>query len=105
MKKKIYLSDLQLYKNGQAVIGDIIIHSIQEQKVGVATIKSLNSETKLFSEAHLTLKDIAQLLFKIRRLLMVPFSYTILLDQGKDATISDLTNSVWKSMLQSVKYN
>jgi hypothetical protein len=40
-----------------------------------------------------------------RTKLLVPFSYSILMEQKSEATIRDLAHSVWNGMLKAIENN
>lgn len=105
MKKSFSSCNLQLYKNGEAVINDVVLRAFQHQARQWIPAKTVTIETKIFTEEGFKLKDIALVLFQTRKALHVHFSYDLLLDQDKDATIGSLATCIWKNMLKAVQYN
>ena len=105
MKKSYSSCNLQLYKNGEAVINDVVLRAFQHQASQWIPAKTLTADTKIFTEEGFKLKDIAFVLFQTRKSLHVRFSYDLLLDQDKDATIGSLATCIWKDMLKAVQNN
>ncbi|MBL7882542.1 MAG: hypothetical protein JNL69_00620 [Bacteroidia bacterium] len=105
MKNSYSSSNLQLYKNGHAIINDVVLRAFQHQAKQWIPAKILTAYTKIFTEGGFKLKDIAIVLFQTRKTLHVRFSYDLLLDQNKDATIGSLATCIWKNMLEAEQNN
>lgn len=103
--KKSYYSNLHLYSNGEAVVNEVVLKAFEQQAKERMPAKTLSMQTKIFTEGGFTLKDIANVLFQTRIHLLVPFSYDLLLEQHKDATIGSLAAGIWKSMMKAIRYN
>lgn len=69
------------------------------------SVTSYTADTKMFTEAGLTLGDIAHVIYQMRIGLLTPFSYDLLLEQYIDSTIGDLAHCIWKRMAKAIRYN
>lgn len=105
MKTSYSFYNMQLYKNGEAIINELVLKAFQHQARQWIPAKTLTTDTKIFTEGGFKLKDIAFVLFQTRKSLHVRFSYDLLLDQDKDATIGSLATCIWKNLLKAVQYN
>ena len=105
MQKRFFLSNHALYQNSEAAVCNAVLHAIQKQAAYTNASKSFTCHTKMFTEAGLTIGDIAHVIYQIRISLLVPFSYDLLLEQETDATIGDLAHGIWKGMLKAIEYN
>ncbi len=105
MTQNLFLINQAFYKDGEAIVCNSVLNIVKAQLGNGYSVSSFNAETKIFTDAGLSVEDLAQVIYKIRTKLLVPFSYDILLEQHKEATIGDLANSIWKSMLKGMQYN
>lgn len=105
MKKSFFLANLELYKNGEAIVCNIVLSAIKNSMGNNYISKTFTPDTKIFSEARLTMKDIAYVIYQVRTHLLIPFSSNLLFEQYRDATIGDLAHGIWKNMLKAIVYN
>jgi hypothetical protein len=105
MKKNFFLANHELYKNGEGIACNIVLSAIKSSKGNSNISNTFTPDTKMFSEAQLTMKDIAYVIYQIRINLLIPFSSNLLFEQYRDATIGDLAHSIWKNMLKAIVYN
>ncbi|MEO6232527.1 MAG: hypothetical protein ABJB11_22235 [Ferruginibacter sp.] len=105
MTKQIFSINQAFYKDGEAIVCNSILNIVKSQVSKSHPVHTFTAQTKIFTDAGLSPKDLALVIYMIRTKLLVPFSYDILLEQQKEATIGDLAHSIWKSMLKCMQYN
>lgn len=105
MTQHIFSINQAFYTHGEAIVCNSVLNIVKSQVSNSHNVNTFTAQTKIFTDAGLSVKDLALVIYTIRTTLLVPFSYDILLDQQKETTIGDLAHSIWKSMLNSMQYN
>ena len=99
----LFFPDIAYYINGRDEVCKIILTACQKQVKDKGISVSLS--TKFFAELNFTVAEMIAILSDAGKILMVKFSYSLLLQQSDSFTVEDLGSQLWKYMAGTVKYN
>lgn len=84
-------------------MSEIVLNACKELTNNKSQLITLN--TKFFTELNFSVSEIIKVIIEAGKILMVRFSYSLILQQTDSFTVEDLGGQLWKYMVRIIKYN
>lgn len=99
----LFIPDIMIYINGRDKVSEIVLNACKELTNNKSQLITLN--TKFFTELNFSVSEIIKVIIEAGKILMVRFSYSLILQQTDSFTVEDLGGQLWKYMVRIIKYN